>query len=110
MLPRHHALRLPECVDRTVQRQPAVRQHRLAGHPTHTENRHHGFGHVVSLAEAAQRGPFGQPLDPPGSCSGLASIGVRVTPGPTALTRMPYCPHSAAATRTSMSTPALDTQ
>ena len=38
------------------------------------------------------------------------SIGVRVTPGATALTRMPSSPHSAAATCTSMDRAALDAE
>ena len=38
------------------------------------------------------------------------SIGVRVTPGATALTRIPNPPHSAAATWTSMDRAALDAQ
>ncbi len=42
------------------------------------------------------------------ACASGPNIGVRVTPGATALTRRPSGPHSSAATRTNMDSAAFD--
>ena len=58
---------------------------------------------VVRLATAASQGDASTLSDEAGP-----SMGVRVTPGATALTRRPSGPHSSAAVRTSVERAAFD--
>ena len=84
------------------------------GHPVHGVQGDDRPGRCRRLAQAAQRRAPATPASQ-GEPSTVAegprpSIGVRVTPGATALTLMPSSPHSAAATWTSMERAALDAQ
>ena len=98
----------------TVQRQPAVALEHLAGHPPHGVQGDDRLGDVARLAQPAQRRALGHAGQPGRALDGgrgpRPSIGVRVTPGATALTLMPSAPHSAAATWTNMDRAALDAQ
>ena len=104
----------PRGIDRAVQREPAVALEDLPGDPLHGVQGLDRLGDVGGLAQAAQRRAAATPAshgDPSTVVAGpRPSIGVRVTPGATALTRMPESPHSSAAAWTSMESAAFEAE
>ena len=67
----HQSLYLPVGVDGTVQRQSTVGEYDLSSDPRHFENGNDSLRDVVSFAETAERGAFGQPFDPSRQLFGL---------------------------------------
>lgn len=101
---------LPIAVDGTVQRQPTVGEHDLPGDSGHLEYCNNRLGDVIGPTEATQGSPLGQRLNPARQLFGLGQHGCAGDPGAHRVDADTMDPHSAAATRTNMSTPALDTQ
>ena len=107
---RHHSLHLPVGVDGAVQGQPTVGEDDLPCDPGHFEHGDDRLRDVVGLTEPAERGAFGQAFDPARQLLGVGEHRCAGDTGTDGVDPNPCAPHSVAATRTSMSMPAFDTQ